>query len=1217
MSKAGQNNFKGLNTQIKASLLIFLSNIGNYDFQSVVLEDKNWEDFTLRFTSNKKIICESKDWKKTLSWSDVKRIINKIKESKETFDFEKDQILIICNDVTLELEKNIEYLKYDFDEIKKIYIRNGFTDDEITYLRKISFYHIPRDKSGNDLLYNEALEFFYSYIQFWIPDSEIERFFDSILFKKFYLGSEKGSVFTKNDLSSEVELFKAEKIKNTGAFDSQKRNIQLQLKDILNAIDKSDYRFLIQGDHLVSLSAQPDLMFYIVDRIKRIDNLSLDKWEFLWNSLIKSLYSFTLLGIFKNNYKSFENSKYILKFGKENYSKLANKFLTNNHVQDFYLDLVIDVLKDFPDLHPQAFSLTKSVLDMRKTYKNLETRNETMQEREGISKIIFSIFEFYLGKKNSKQLDEIISLIDKYFDIVTDDGKYAFYTPPEIFNALREYIDFDFSSNFPKVNSIILNQFNSQKWYSGKFSGWEGMGGGISQSGNVFTIQDRHFVSMTLTPSLKKFYLENKKEAWKFITNKLITTANDNVSSKNPDFLNRAALPIIFNEYENGEYEKAAFLILANFIKMKGIPHKADLIFQLVRNSGMSSDKKWNLIKESLKAYNNLPINIFVEQITTDLAIEGNKEAIETVSFWSTNKDYNARTEIGTPNIVSNIIKLLNIKDTLKKGEELLETFINSKEFIDKEDSWGIYDVAKALTKVVEMDQEKGISLLQKILGYKNLSTNQQILFASAIEGLTDKALIKKVFDDVVSKELKRLGSIAGIEKRFPKYYARELIVQFAEELAKSGFLDNALWMVELFINDSNPSKSGEKEADDPEENFNYHKQIMNGEDQFTINTVRGWCCWVLQKFAPLQGRKYYAQIIPLVKKLSSDPNYYIRIQACVPLIDMMRNRHTVLPDNANERFISLELANKIEEIAFEMLRDKENHQLPSVMKHLGSVFSVDRTLNNNQASELLETYLKIASSIKVSQAEGLNFKKRELLPVDIIEEMSSLYIYYSEFRKDAYKKESFKNNFGEKMWTELNKFNDRPFKDILVKILKNGTDDIRAHFAWHFWTMPKEQYNFDTLFDISYNYLKILTEKYDHRTFESIYHFINDNLEKKFGECFDLWTRCVEIERTFFSANYVPEKMQEMYWWPYHYNSKILEKIYEKKGMDPFLKWAKILSEYPKGLMISHELTGVVEILKSGSKDNRLIDKIFDNLIERNPNYFEAKQEWQNKKRN
>ena len=74
-----------------------------------------------------------------------------------------------------------------------------------------------------------------------------------------------------------------------------------------------------------------------------------------------------------------------------------------------------------------------------------------------------------------------------------------------------------------------------------------------------------------------------------------------------------------------------------------------------------------------------------------------------------------------------------------------------------------------------------------------------------------------------------------------------------------------------MFILDSDPPIDGTNYTDDSKGDFNYHLKVIQGEDLVTINTVRGWCSWVLQKFTCLKGRKYIPKIIPLVYKLLND----------------------------------------------------------------------------------------------------------------------------------------------------------------------------------------------------------------------------------------------------------------------------------------------------------------------------------------------------------
>lgn len=78
MSRSGQSNYRGVNTQAKAAILLFLVNFYEGDFDAITLEDSSWEDFTLSFKSGKKIIAEAKAWEKTLKLNDVVNILQGI-----------------------------------------------------------------------------------------------------------------------------------------------------------------------------------------------------------------------------------------------------------------------------------------------------------------------------------------------------------------------------------------------------------------------------------------------------------------------------------------------------------------------------------------------------------------------------------------------------------------------------------------------------------------------------------------------------------------------------------------------------------------------------------------------------------------------------------------------------------------------------------------------------------------------------------------------------------------------------------------------------------------------------------------------------------------------------------------------------------------------------------------------------------------------------------
>lgn len=1190
MSKAGQNTFKGINTQAKASLLLFLLNLKDRGLDSVTLEDKEWEDFTLNFKSGKKIICESKDWSESLSWKDVKNILNKILKRKASINKE-DQVIIVCRSVIPELEKNIEYIKYSFFGINNIYKKKGFTKEQIQLLANTSFFKIKSD----EFLYQEALAYFSEQISYWVPFEDLEMFMDSILIHDIYWKSEKGAIFTSVELKEKIEDYKKRKIKASYAYDPERKKIEEQLKSILSGFHNPKLRALIlSNDALTALTAQPNNMFFLLDQVKKQKNVNLVKMDELWQALTKRLYAFNMLRIFEENIDNKDNASYILEFVIKNYNSLSSP-IRDNFNQECAVETVTKILDRYPDLVNNVFQFVKTVLDIRgNEYKELDARRDIERERDLLSELLQKVYGYHQQSNNKEKQDEIIDLIKKHFNLVDDDGQFVMFTPNSIFGILLEYVYLDFEKNFIKVLKLILDQYQSSQRYNGKFDGWDWSGSGISQSGSEFSITDRHFVSMLLKQALNKYYKVDRDRTWKFIIKNCIARKINDVSANKPDFLNRASIPILFAEYKNGEYSSEAFDILSDFVRMrKGIPWKADLIFQEL-SGDYTREQKWALVKVSLDEYNNLPVNVFVEQITSDLAANGYKEAADIIASWVTSPEYHKRQTIGSFNVMGNISKLLDNPETFDEGVKIFRNYITSDEFVKKDDDWETWEVAKNLAKIIVKDINIGVSILNEVNSSKSLTLNQQILICSSINDLPkeNKGVLQGVYKDFVSPFLQELDDdISKIEARITNRHSREQVVQFAEKLAENRLYDEALYIIKVFINDSDPIV--DNYPDDPKGDFNYHKKIIEGDDNPTISTVRGYCAWALQKFCIRYGRDYIPKILDLVEKLTKDPNYFVRVQACIPLLELVKNRHTVLSDNNKERFLSMEVAGRIENIAFDMLTDKKNHKLKAVMKHLAMVFTYMRTLDEKQAMLVLETF------------KNTGFES-------VMDEAAPLYIFFAEFRNKSFK---------DWPWGNIAKFDDKPFKTLLIDLLRNGSPEIKSVLSWQFNRLPDEisktpkersQITVAEAVALAFSYLEILTSKYEHRVFNNIYRFIEDYIDSHFEDCFLLWTKCLERERPFLrEAVKDKENVPNVYWWPFFYNGKILLAVAKHKGYAEYLKWFEFLADYPIEVLVANDLMDAIVPLKKLPKDNKQAVKIFDKLINRNTNFYDAKQEW------
>jgi len=1195
MSKAGQNTFKGINTQAKASLLLFLMNLKNQDFDSVILEDSRWEDFTLNFKSGKKIICESKDRKKTLSWSEVKKILKSI-DSKSNFN-KTDEILIVCRQVNKPLEANLEYLKYDFPEIKKMYIDNGFIGNLINLLTKMKFFKIEND----DFLYQEALTYFAEQISYWVPENDLQMFMDFILIHKIYNNSQKGAVFTKYEFIQQINDYKKQKIKSSYAYDPDRKTLEDQLRtQLAGANDNLQRDRILNANALIAITAQPNLGFFLLEYIKKLDNVNLNEFDELWKAMLKRLYAFSTLLIFEKKLEDPNNASYIIRFLTDNYSYLSSPIRDNSN-QEFAIDLVTKVFNKHPILLGNVYFFIKKVFEFRKgLFAELNQHQNIERERDLISELLFKVFIEYKNIKNIKITNEIIDIIYMNFDIVSDDSKHNLYTPNEIFSILREFIELDPENNLKVFIDRVIKQYQ-KRWYK-NFNGWELSGGGISQSGNQFSISDRHFVIQVIKPVLLSLYDNNTEKTWQLILKLCVSRKITDVNKNRPDFLNRSIISILLREYKSGHHINEAFQILSDFIQMKkGIPWKADIIFQEL-NGEYLDEKKWALIKVSLDAYNNLPVNVFVEQIVSDLAQKNHKEALKILADWIKNPEYNKRQLIGSFNVMENISKLIDSNETFKEGVKIFNQYISTDSFIKKDNDWNTWDIAKVLGKIISKSPDVGINVLNKLSNLKELSLNQQILLTNSINDISkdNKILLKTVHDKFIIPFLTSLNEdIKLIEKKVTNRQAREQIVQYAEKLTEADLFDEALFIVNIFINDSDPIIGNYK--DDTKDEFNQHKKIISGDDDMTIGTVRGYCAWSIQRFALLQGRKYISKAVKLVETLTKDKNYYVRLQSTIPLLELVKNRNTVLPDNDKERFIPVKLAGEIGNIAFNMLRNKTNQRLPAIMKHLAMVFSYMRNLTQKEAWEVLNIFLKDNYPKKTKQ------RGRGSFLADILSEAAPLYIFFAEYRKNSFKNWS-------KSWGSLGKFNDKPFKLLLESLIKDKNYEIRRIFTWQFARLPDEVKNtpkFKESLKLAAYYLILASKNYDHRAFENIYRFVEDYIDIDYETCINIWKKCINIEYKYFQKNYSQDKLTEMYWWPFFYNGKILLKIAEKEGILEFFNWFEKLADYPAELCIANDLDIVVDFLINITDYQDKVEVLLNRLMQRNSKYYEYKLNW------
>lgn len=986
----------------------------------------------------------------------------------------------------------------------------------------------------------------------------------------------------------------------------------VRLNDILvNRSFKENKTFLLN-----SLN-DPDLRFFINRKLPDAIE-TLESVDYLWKKLIKYKQPFGILDAFSKNLND-GNSEYIVRFLTENFAEIGNEF--NG---DIFREEAIEVLINvFRRPHTPNRSAARLLREISKYYassfKKLDVTSSDERERNLVAKLLLAIYELP-DEENEELKDKVIKIIWRHFNVVGDDGEFSFYTPQPIFKILLNFVSLDFNNNFFIVVRKIIAQYQRIEWKNEEYTGWELVGSGISQSGENYSIVDRHYIIYLLTPALEDFYSHDHDKAWEFIIDRVITTSEACVSKTKPDFLNRAAIKLIVKEYLSGSNSEQAFNILKSFIGMKqGIPHKSELVFQeLYRNATSDEDKIARLIKAqiSFPIYEGMPANVFVEKLATNIASRGNLEMSKLVGSWTKNQSYRKRQGIDSFTVLDNISKLLENEITFNDGLISLKEYLASTEFVNGLETFNAWEVSKSIARVLERNFDEGLLLLEGLFDLTDMTINQQIALCGSLGDISETKidLLKSIYLRFVKPKFDPMSNVQVV-KKFPFNSARESLMRFDERLAKSKLFDEALWLLLKFIDDPDPSPSGANDKDDPKGEFNKHKQIIEGSDLFSIDTVRGWAAWVLQQFIIVGGEKYVSKVIDLVDRLSKDGNYYIRLQACIPLAGLMRNRNSVLP-NTNKRFMSIEDANKVESIAFTMLDSDENKKLYAIMKNLAMVFSYMRTLGTHRALKVLKEFKDLEFNDPTIDNTRTRGPKISQDPYEgVIREVASLFIYYAEFRRDLSKNTTNASVYGQATWKEITEFDDRPFKRLLMDILETTTPSVRSHFAWHFWRLPKEPgIDVNRAFSISNKYIRFLIAKYHHEVYDDVYHFIGDNIETKFGECFKIWTSCIKNERKYFKTHAKNDSWKDMYWWPYHHNGAILCAIYDKLGADEFIKWFSYLLGYPKKIIIANDLDQAVNILARIAQPRNKIEKMFQALVVRNPQYLNVSMEWKKK---
>ena len=1201
MSTSGENNFKGINSQAKAAMSLFLQFLRDPRFLHVKLEGKKLEDFTLFFEDGHKIICESKDRKEKFNYSHLKEVLGNIATKNSAH--KNDEILIVCSNINNSLQHNVKYLKYSLD-IKKTFQKKRFSESEIALLPKVRFWVVV-PKFNSEIIYSLFVEL----MNFWIPSEEVERLVKSILIDKIYEGSANGGTYSRLETIKQIETLKSEIQDRGEEFNDKVKAREKQFQN-LEKIVVNGGRFPTLGTgSLATFSTRWDLTSFAMDRLKTRTNLDLKKWDDLWQMNRVSYFTFGIFDVFKNNLNNKKNREYVIEFIKK-HTKKARGFYRS----DYFVIDVVKILKEIiqqkegPKYHDDAFLIIKDLLTFDpEQYLYLKGLNISRDEweRGEISKVLLQIYQ----ATNAKLQQKIVDFIFATFDITEDDGEFDWHAPSEIYTILHSWLSKDFKERFPKIVKTISGQYDASYLKYGKkltFKGWEHMGGGTSFLNGNYHIGDRHFIASILKPAIEEYYKKDSKEGWKFIKRYCLTKSNK-ISRSRPDFLNRSIYQIVLDRYgsEEKEVSREAFQILSDFIlTKKGIPHKSDLVYQSLVNMKISADKKWRLINLTIKKY-DAPVNSFVEKIVRSLVKEGHVEAREALRKWYGNEKY-FRGFMSEHESIENIRAML--EDDIDFAIELLLKLLQSDNVQgDKDKHFSSYEIAVLLQKLLNKNYEKGLSVLRWLEARSELSQNQQIIYAFSLfshqgnDGSDSSELLVRVYDDVIEPLLKRYKNSSSFCHRFSHAHSRDTFVQFAGRIAVQKEIGKALRIVEFFIDDPDPYLPGQ-DPEDRKDEYNEQTKIEEGKEPNTITSVRGWCGWVLMKCAVLPGRDFMPKIISLTKKLIEDQNYYAVHMGCFALTQIVRNRLTVLPSDRNILFLNddkvtaLEMAKEIEKIAFDLL-DRLLAWPAPVQKAMAEsvlhVFDPIRTLNEKEALEFVN--------------------KLALLPSDSIYDSAAYLIFYAEVRKNAYPDWKLSSKG---LYDDLgpDKYDDAKFKKILRDLIKKTQQKDPDHcfkFAAKFEHAMRDAIdkneNVNKYTELALEYFEPLTDIYAHNVFTLIFQILEQRFLKPddyMERWYALLIKCLKIEKAFYDEQEQRQNLNNVYWYPALYHSHILELLHAKMGEARFMEAAEIFFSFPDRMQL-HESDSLVSIINDIAKRDTRAQKIIEKLIKMNPSKY------------
>lgn len=1100
MSKAGQYTFTGISDQADIALLYLLCACKRHDFQKLVIEGKEWEDFTLIFDDHNEDY-EVKSHQKPISYNIVKTII--AKELKKHYG-EKDVLKIVVRRLTQEFKDNYEYVRsYSHwirsrpitkNSIVKEFFENKWSKEEILFLERAELVEFENIEN----IHKQIAEYFALEVPFYLNQQDQESLVDKS-FRKIMTEGKRGGEIKRKDFLDVLDSF----IKNI-AEKSESFSPDKDLGEKIGKIRKflsseKGLSNLLQPKYLSPISSNRRLIFYLTDKLEQGQFHVNSFKSFIDDVLLKQDYIRLAFRMFEK--KCAQNridDEYLLDFLIKNYKNLF---------YDFNYDEALRILKDIVQKDIEGRFEQKIIDFLKKEILQPFTKERKrgfQRDRRGWreDEHVAEILRIFLERAKNKK--DFVDFIFDYFDFTSDDFENVIETHPLIYSFVKDFIKENLQKNFNYAVKKISEQFNIQ--YNGKYKGYEWMGSGISQAGSSYSIADKGVVRLLFHPLFLEIYNEDRHKAWQFFKQKILDKAKKSATKDSPAYLKRSLIPILLKRLQDEELKtrekKELFKYLENILWIKkGIPDTSEIIFSELRGSDLNKighDKVMQLInidsfKYKRKNYpGGYPTNLFAISILINLIKLGYRPAkdfylslIRKSDFVKRDRHYGSFEQLvahglpeSDPDFIVEIFKNIDFEKYLNSFEEDI-----------------VWDKSGLISGLIKKDWQdnttRGQQIITTLLKDKTPSKKVLEFLAGPIRDLAQHNATKTY--ELLSPYLQNKDIFW---KTFQNNsYARESIVSMAEDLVKAKHYDEAKHIIDLCIDDPDP------ETDEKSE-FNYHIKIKNGEKESLITGVRGKLAWVIQKFVITNDPKLMEYAFEktkvlldldgtLAKKLNySEPDLYVRQQALVPFIE--------LSHPGRRRLMSKQLNDSIKATAFEILRTidkqiKSKKENPiSLNEHLVHVFSYIRDVSTDEAKEILSFF----ADNKISDAHFL-------------------FVYFAVYRKEQYKEISFDSKY---------------FEDKLVQLCQEN-DKFRQALAWEFWrTADDDKKNNTSHFNNIEKYWKLLFKKYDQRTFDDLYRTLEITLtdSSKYDDHKELLKAALKKEIEYLKANKISTQLWE-----------------------------------------------------------------------------------------